>query len=116
MTRDPRVRSSGDEAVEWAAPGRVPLEPSAVAVAELAAVLEELGVDHRVPGDPHGPHLELPGGLQVDVKTSSRPTISRLQRLGLGRPSAGVLRVLVADQLDPGARKALKDAGWAGST
>jgi hypothetical protein len=83
-----------------------------VAVAELAAVLEELGVDHRVPGDPHGPDLELPGGLQVDVKASSRPTISRLQRLGLERPTAGVLRVLVVDQLDPGARKALKDAGW----
>lgn len=88
------------------------VEAATVAVAELAAVLEELGVEHHVPDGPHGPGLELPGGVQVEVVASSRPTISRLQRLGLGRPGADVLRVLVADQLDPGARKALKDAGW----
>ncbi len=87
-------------------------EASAVAVAELAAVLEELGVEYRVPDVPHGPALELPGGLRIEVKASSRPTISRLERLGLGRATAGSVMVLVADQLDPGARKALKDADW----
>lgn len=83
-----------------------------MAVAELGAVLEELGVEYRAPGDPHGPDLELAGGVGVDVKTSSRPTVSRLERLGIGRPTTGTVMVLVADQIDPGARKALKDAGW----
>jgi hypothetical protein len=87
-------------------------DAAVVAAAELAAVLEALGIGARVLDDPLGPDLELPGGVQVEVKVSSRPTISRLERLGLARPSAGTVTVLVADQLDPGARKALKDSGW----
>lgn len=82
-------------------------------MAELAAVLEEVGV-HVAPAarvDTHA-DLELPGGVKIEVKAASRPTIGRLQRLGLDRREPNTMTVLVADQLDPGVRKALKDAGW----
>jgi hypothetical protein len=80
----------------------------------LAAVLEELGVHSRLltPNDARGADLRIPGPVFLDVKTASRPTISRLERL-VGEPAReDAVRVLVADQLDPGVRKALKDAGW----
>jgi hypothetical protein len=85
-----------------------------VATAELAAVLEELGVRCSTP-DPDEARfadLVLAGPVLVEVKTASRPTVSRLERLHRERARGDVVVVLVADQLDPGARKALKDSGW----
>lgn len=78
---------------------------------ELKAVLQELGVSVDEPARGQAADLVLPGPVLLEVKAASRPTISRLERLGLRRPSNSV-RVLVADQLDPGVRKTLKDAGW----
>lgn len=85
-----------------------------VAAAELAAVLEELGV-RTEPSDPdlaRGADLVLPGPVRLDVTTASRPTMSRVGRLVAEPTREDTVKVLVADQLDPGARKALKDAGW----
>lgn len=89
-------------------------EASELAVVELAAVLHELGIRGDVVSGAHGrAELRLPGGLLLAVEAASRPSVQRLHRLGLleGRP-AHIVPVLVADQLDPGTRKALKDAGW----
>jgi hypothetical protein len=85
-----------------------------LATAELGAVLEELGVRYGAPNDEaRFADLVLPGPVFVEVKTASRPTISRIQRLWAERGGdEGLIMVLVADQLDPGVRKALKDAGW----
>lgn len=87
-------------------------ESGQLAAVELRAVLDELGVpvEQLTEGDSAADFM-LPGPLPLEVKAASRPTISRLERLGLNEPSTSV-RVLVADQLDPGVRKALKDAGW----
>lgn len=91
------------------------------AVAEVAAVLEELGVQVRITDDPAVPgdlvlpdgRLVLPDGRYVDVEVSSRPTVDRVNNLrAKGRPTADSVVILVADQIDPGVRKALKDAGW----
>jgi AcrR family transcriptional regulator len=87
------------------------IEAGQLATAELRAVLEELGVRVLGPSDERAADLVLPGPVFIDVKVASRPTISRLERLGLQQPTETV-PVLVADQLDPGVRKALKDAGW----
>lgn len=48
----------------------------------------------------------------MEIEVATRPTIGRLARLGVERAGDGAVRVLVADQLDPGVRRALKDAGW----
>jgi hypothetical protein len=89
-------------------------EDDEVASAELAAVLAELGVPCQatVPSSDPDVDLVIPGPVRVQVKATSRPTISRLQRLGIDRPPDDTVTVLVANQLDPGVRKALKDAGW----
>ena len=85
-----------------------------VATAELTAVLEELGVRCKPPDHEEARVADLvfPGPVLVEVETASRPTISRLERLRSERVRGDVVTVLVADQLDPGARKVLKDAGW----
>jgi hypothetical protein len=99
-----------------AAMSRVPTRSDArnVATAELGAVLEELGVPCEPPSDDgaHVADLVLPGPVLVEVRAASRPTISRLERLAAERDRSGSVAVLVADQLDPGVRKMLKDAGW----
>lgn len=82
-----------------------------VAAAELAAVLAELGIETEN-AEPDA-DLALPGGILVEVKSASRPTPPRLQRLGIfeSTPSS-TAQILVADRLDPLTRRALEDAGW----
>lgn len=86
---------------------------SQVAVAELAAVLSQLGLDvtdATSRGD--GADLVLPGPVLLDVKSSARPGLGWLERQSSKPATAGALRVLVADQVDPGLRRALTLAGW----
>lgn len=83
------------------------------AVAELVAVLDELGIE----ATPVGPSQDagadlLVGGLRVAVKAASRPTLGQLRRLGVGDAPSDVVPVLVVDQLDSQARMLLHEAGW----
>lgn len=98
----------------WSASMRTKQGSDDLAIAELAAVLQELGVECWFPDDPDDrADLRLRGAV-LEVKSSSRPTIGQLERLGVrrDRSTGDLVPVLVADQLDPGARRALQDAGW----
>jgi hypothetical protein len=87
-------------------------DPEEVAVAELAAVLAELGLEAAVQEGSDGSGLVLPGPVRVVVETSARPTLSWLRRRVRGQVDDSVLPVLVADQVDPGLRQELETAGW----
>lgn len=88
---------------------------SSTAVAELKAVLEELGIaaDFASPDD--GADLVLPGPVLVQVKSASRPSLTQLRRWGLAQPTANPRErvvVVVADWIDPGLRDDLRQASW----
>ena len=87
-------------------------ESGEVAVAELAAVLAELGFDVEAASDSERADLVLPGPVMLDVKTSARPSLSWLRRRVRVQTDDSVLPVLVADHLDPGLRRELEAAGW----
>jgi hypothetical protein len=87
-------------------------EPKEVAVAELAAVLAELGLEADTSAGPDGADLVLPGPLMLEVKASARPSLSWLRRRVRGQLDDSVLPVLVADHVDPGLRQELEAAGW----
>ena len=87
---------------------------TSTAVAELQAVLEEIGVAARFapPGD--AADLILPGPVAVQVKSASRPSLAQLRRWGLEAPAGRALEaiVVVADWIDPGLRDELERASW----
>lgn len=83
-----------------------------VAVAELAAVLAEFGLEVEPSAGSDGADLILPGPVMLDVTTSSRPTLAWLRRRLRDQTDSSVLRVLVADHVDPGLRLELEAAGW----
>jgi hypothetical protein len=87
-------------------------ESEEVAVAELAAVLAELGLEAETSAGPDGADLVLPGPLMLQVKASARPSLSWLRRRVRGQLDDSVLPVLVADHVDPGLRQELEAAGW----
>lgn len=98
---------------------RTPNNGPEVAVAELQAVLDELGITADVvPDSETGADLVLPGPLFVEVKEASRPTQGQLRRWGLrsevGATTADMDRivVLVADRVDPELRAALEGGAW----
>ena len=77
-------------------------ESKEVAVAELAAVLAEFGLEVEPSAGSDGADLILPGPVMLDVTTSSRPTLAWLRRRLRDQTDSSVLRVLVADHVDPG--------------
>lgn len=81
-----------------------------VAEAELAAVLTELGLQ---PTLIDGPDVDmvLPGGIEIQVKASARPSLAWLRRAATGLDERA-LHVLVADRVDPGLREQLQQSGW----
>jgi hypothetical protein len=87
-------------------------ESEEVAVAELAAVLVELGLEVETAAGSDGADLILPGPVMLDVTTSSRPSLAWLRRRLRDPTDSSVLRVLVADHVDPGLRLELEAAGW----
>lgn len=87
-------------------------ESKEVAVAELAAVLAEFGLEVEPSAGSDGADLILPGPVMLDVTTSSRPTLAWLRRRLRDQTDSSVLRVLVADHVDPGLRLELEAAGW----
>lgn len=87
-------------------------EAEEVAVAELAAVLAELGLEVEASAGSDGADLMLPGPVMLDVTTSSRPSLAWLRRRLRVQRDSSVLPVLVADHVDPGLRMELEAAGW----
>lgn len=88
-------------------------ESGEAAIAELAAVLTELGFSAKSSTGPdRRADLVLPGPILIEVKASSRPDLAWLRRQLGDQPDESVLYVLVADQVDPGLRRELEREGW----
>lgn len=83
-----------------------------LAAAELAAVLEELGIDFELPSGPSTPDLVLASGVAVEVKATTRPTLTQLRDWEEAGLPHGTYVVIVADRIDPTTRQALEEAGY----
>lgn len=90
-------------------------EGSSAAVAELRAVLEEMGVEARLAAGSGGADLILPGPVRITVRGASRPSLAQLRRWGseASTTDGGTETVVVvADWIDPGLREELERAAW----